>query len=123
MHIVTDPGFWILLVSGLLTVTMVQAVFSPRRVVMSYFGDTLEGPSADIVIRNWAALITLVGAALVAGAILPEFRAPVLLFAGASKLVFIVLVMRYARRPLSRQAGMAIGADCVFILLYAYLLL
>jgi len=49
-------------VSGVLTCTMVYAAIAPQEALRSTFGETLDGPVADIVIRNWGVLITLVGA-------------------------------------------------------------
>jgi hypothetical protein len=43
---------WVMLVSGLLTLTMVQAAFVPQAALRSTFGDALEGPLAEIVVRK-----------------------------------------------------------------------
>ena len=48
---------WVMLLSGLLTLTMVQAAFAPQAALRSTFGDSLQGPLAEIVVRNWGALI------------------------------------------------------------------
>ena len=47
---------WIMLVSGALTCTMVYAAIAPDAALRSTFGETLEGPVAEIVVRNWGAL-------------------------------------------------------------------
>ena len=44
----------IMLVSGVLTVTMVYAAIAPEAALRSNFGDSLSGPIADVVVRNWA---------------------------------------------------------------------
>ena len=43
---------WVMLVSGLLTLTMVQAAFAPQAALRSIFGESLDGPLAEIVVRN-----------------------------------------------------------------------
>ena len=63
MSLVAANIKWIMLVSGALTCTMVYAAIAPQAALRSTFGETLEGPLADIVVRNWGALITLVGRA------------------------------------------------------------
>ena len=51
---------WIMLVSGALTCTMIYAAIAPQAALRSTFGETLEGPLAEIIVRNWAVLITAV---------------------------------------------------------------
>ena len=46
---------WSLLVSGQLICTMVQTVIALQAVLRSTFGETLEGPLAEIVVCNWGA--------------------------------------------------------------------
>jgi cbb3-type cytochrome oxidase subunit 1 len=59
---------WIMLVSGVLTATMVQAAITPDSALQSNFGETVSGPLAHLVVRNWGALIALVGGMLIYGA-------------------------------------------------------
>ena len=47
---------------------MVYAALAPQSALHSIFGSTLDGPLAEIVVRNWGALITLIGAMLIYGA-------------------------------------------------------
>jgi len=61
MSWIVDRIKWIMIVSGALTCTMIYAAFAPEAALHSTFGRTLEGPVAEIVVRNWGALITLVG--------------------------------------------------------------
>jgi len=56
---------WIMLVSGALTFTMLHAAIAPQAALRSTFGEALEGPLAEIVVRSWGVLITLIGAMLV----------------------------------------------------------
>lgn len=109
---------WIMIVSGALTCTMVYAAIDPQAALMSTFGTTLEGPLAEIVVRNWGALITLVGGLLIYGAYHPSIRPLILVIAGLSKLIFIALVLGFGRQYLG-QAGIAIVVDGIFISLFS----
>ena len=71
-----------MLISGALTCTMISAAIAPQRALRSTFGETLDGPVADIVVRNWGALIALVGGMLIYGAFNPPVRTLVLTVAG-----------------------------------------
>jgi hypothetical protein len=108
-----------MLVSGALTFTMIYAAFSPTQALQSAFGESLEGPVANIVVRNWGALIALVGAMLVYGAFRPAVRPLVLVIAGVSKITFISLVLTSGRQFMSHQAGISIAVDSVMVLLFA----
>lgn len=114
---------WIMLVSGILTCTMIFPALAPQAALLSTFGATLpEHPLTEIVVRNWGALITLVGAMLIYGAYNPINRSFILLVAGVSKVIFISLVLIFGSQYLGK-AGIAIGFDSVVVLLYfAYLL-
>jgi hypothetical protein len=113
---------WIMLVSGVLTCTMLYAAFAPEAALTSTFGESLEGPVASIVVRNWGALVGLVGLMLVYGAFSPPTRRVILTVAGASKLTFIVLVLSYGTQFLAYQAGVAVVVDAVWVLVFgAYL--
>ncbi|NQD38580.1 hypothetical protein HPT27_16275 [Permianibacter sp. IMCC34836] len=112
---------WAMLVSGLLTLTMVQAAFAPQAALRSTFGDSLEGPLAEIVVRNWGALIALIGAMLIYGAFRPHVRRLVLAVAGTSKVVFISLILTYGTQYLGK-VGIAVIVDSLMIVLFtAYL--
>lgn len=108
----------IMLVSGALTCTMLYAALAPQAALRSTFGETLEGPLAEIVVRNWGALIALMGAMLIYGAYDPPGRPLVLTVAGLSKLVFIGLVLAHGRQYLGHQAGLAVVIDLVMVALF-----
>ena len=110
---------WLMLVSGVLTCTMLYAAFAPQRALQSNFGQTLEGPVAEIVVRNWGALIGLVGAMLIYGAFNPASRPMALMVAAVSKLTFITLVLVHGQQYLGEQAGIAIAVDSVWVLVFA----
>lgn len=110
---------WVMIVSGVLTCTMIYAAIAPQAALRSTFGETLEGPLAEIIVRNWGALISLVGAMLIYGAFNPGSRPLILTVAGLSKLVFIGLIFTYGMQFLGQQAGIAIAIDLVMVTLFA----
>ena len=119
MSFVVDKIKWIMLVSGALTCTMIYAAIAPQAALQGTFGETLQGPLAEIVVRNWGVLITVVGAMLIYGAYRPESRTLVLTVAIATKSVFIALVLAQGGRYLGQQAGIAVAIDAVWVVLFA----
>jgi len=109
---------WIMVVSGVLTCTMLYAAIAPEAALRSTFGETLEGPLAEVIVRNWAALIALVGAGLIYGAYDPPSRPLILTIAGLGKLIFIGLVLAQGGRYVAHQAGIAIVVDLVMVVLF-----
>ena len=110
---------WVMLVSGLLTCTMFYAAIAPEAALRSNFGEPVEGPVAQIVVRNWGALIGLMGVLLVYGAFSEPVRRTALLVAGASKVVFIALVLSFGQQFLEFQAGVSVIVDSVMVVLFA----
>ncbi len=112
---------WIMLPAGALTCTMIYAAIAPQAALRATFGEALQGPVAEIVVRNWGVLITLIGAMLIYGAYHAPVRPLVIAVAGASKVVFIGLVLAHGGRFLG-TAGIAIAIDAVLVMLFvAYL--
>ncbi|MDP2128501.1 MAG: hypothetical protein Q8K97_14115 [Pseudohongiella sp.] len=83
---------WIMVVAGVLTCTMVLAAVAPQLALQRTFGDTLDGPLANVVVRSWGVLITLVGAMLIYAAFNPVHRKLVLFVAATSKAALIGLI-------------------------------
>jgi hypothetical protein len=110
---------WVMLVSGLLTCTMFYAAVAPDASLRSSFGQTIDGPVAQIVVRNWGALIGLMGLLLIYGAFREPARRIALLVAGASKVVFIALVLSLGQQFLQFQVGVSVVVDSVMVLLFA----
>jgi hypothetical protein len=110
---------WIMIVSGVLTTTMVYAAVAPQAALQSNFGETVDGPLANIIVRNWGALIALVGGMLLYGAFRPAVRGLVLVVSGASKAVFIALVLSEGTRYVSQQVGIAVAIDSLMVLFFA----
>lgn len=109
---------WVMLVSGLLTGTMFYAALAPQASLQANFGASLDGPVANIVVRNWGALIGMVGLALIYGAFQPAARRLVLVLAAGSKIVFIALVLTFGRAFLGHAAGTAVVADSLMVALF-----
>ena len=109
----------LMVVSGVLTLTMVFGLVAPDTALLSTFGATLDGPVADVVVRNWAALIGLMGAMLIYAAPRPELRPLALSIAGLSKAIFIGLMLSHGRLFLGHQAGIAVVVDLVWVAVFA----
>jgi hypothetical protein len=109
---------WIMFVSGALTSTMIYAAITPRDALVATFGEALEGPLAHIVVRNWGALIALIGAMLIYGAFNPAARVLVLTIAGLSKVVFIALVLTFGSQFLGHQVGISVAVDSIMVVLF-----
>ncbi|PZO39432.1 MAG: hypothetical protein DCF19_14335 [Pseudanabaena frigida] len=114
---------WIMLVSGALTCTLFYAAIAPQEALRSTFGVSLDGQLAEIIVRNWGALITLVGAMQIYGAFKSVSRPLILTVSSISKLTFIALVLIYGRQYLGHQAGIAIAIDSVMVLLFVIYLI
>jgi hypothetical protein len=123
MTILTENMQWVLLVCGLLTLSMAQAVFAPRATMRAYFGEAPDSKASDLLMRNWGMLVAAGGALLIYAAFTPEARPVTLVFVGATKLAFITLVLLAGGPFLKRQAGLAIVIDGVMVLLFAASLL
>lgn len=94
---------------------MIYAAIAPQAALLSTFGVSIEGALAEIVVRNWGALIALVGAMLIYGAFNLTSRPLVLTVATISKLFFVALVLIYGQQYLGYQAGVAIAIDMIMI--------
>jgi hypothetical protein len=110
---------WIMLVTGALTCTMIYVAIAPQAALRHSYGDSLDGPLAEIVVRNWGAVIALVGGMLIYGAYDPPARPLILTVAGLSKAVFIGLVLVYGKQYLGNPIGISIVVDTVMVLLFA----
>ena len=112
-----------MLVSGALTCTMFYAAVAPEAAVRSSFGQSIDGPVAQIVVRNWGILIGLMGLLLIYGAFNEQTRRVALVVAGASKIAFIALVLSIGQQFLQFQVGVGVAIDIVMVTLFALYLL
>lgn len=121
MTILTDNMQWVLLVCGLLTLSMAQAIFAPRAVMRAYFGDAPESKATDLLMRNWGMLVAAGGVLLIHAAFTPDARWVALPFVGLTKLAFITLVL--ASGGFRKQAALAVIIDGIMVVLFAAYLL
>jgi O-antigen/teichoic acid export membrane protein len=113
---------WVMVVAGVLTCTIFYAAIAPLPSLQSNFGETIDGPLAQILVRNWGILIGLVGLMLLYGAFNEANRRMALLVAAASKVAFIGLVLTFGQQFLQFQVGTAVIVDSVMVVLFvAYL--
>ena len=110
---------WIMVVSGILTCTMLYPVVSPHEALLKNFGTTYTGPSVEVVVRNWGALIVISGLFVIYAASRPALRAAALLVSGTGEVVFIALTLLYARPLPDGPLGVAVAVDSVIVVLYA----
>ena len=111
----------IMLVSGALTCSMILAFVAPQAGLQATFGTTIDGPIAQIVVRNWGALITMVGGTLIYGAYVPVHRGLILTVAAISKAIFISLILIHGQEYLSVAMPALIFDGIVIALYLAYL--
>ncbi len=113
---------WIMLVSGALTCTMVYAVFVPDAAVTNTFGEPIAGDVANIVVRSWGALVTLMGVILIFGALNPPNRKFAATIAAISKFIWVGLILFLGNQFLG-TAGVVISFDAaVAVILSIYVL-
>jgi len=114
---------WIMLVSGLLTATVFVNAIAPHASLVKSFGQDLEGPLAELLVRNWGILVGLVGLMLVYGAFVPPARRLVLSVAALSKAAFVLLVVTSPGEFLGQPIGTAVIIDSLEVLLFVGYLL
>jgi hypothetical protein len=107
---------WVMLVSGVLTFTTVYGLFAPEAALESMFGASFKGTLESIIVRSWCALVGLIGAVLIYGALNDKSRVLSITVATVSKVIFVSLVMIYGQEFLGK-AGPAIAIDCITIAL------
>jgi hypothetical protein len=57
-----------MVIAGLLTSSMIFAVFAPQTALINMFCEALTEPLAQVVVRSWEFLIFLMGVLLIFGA-------------------------------------------------------
>lgn len=116
MKLINNNMKWIMLVSGALTFSMFFATIAPQEALLSMFGENLKGPLAEVIVRNWGALIALIGGMLMYGAFNIAVRQLVLIVAVLSKLIFITLIII---NGFGQQLTLAISFDAILILIFS----
>jgi len=120
MNILSKNIKWFMVVTGLLTCTMLEAVFSPEMAVGNLFGEQLQGPLANMIVRSWGVLITLTGLMLIYGAFNLENRKFAAAIAATGKIIYVSLVISLGEPYLS-NAALVVGFDMIVaIILFIY---
>ena len=101
---------------GLLTCTMLQTVFAPETAVRNLFGEPLQGALANMIVRSWGVLITLIGLMLIYGAFNPKIRKFAAVIAAFSKMTYVILVISLGD-PYLNNAVLVIGFDSIISLI------
>tara|TARA_B110000240_G_scaffold75788_1_gene86337 strand:+ start:662 stop:991 length:330 start_codon:yes stop_codon:yes gene_type:complete len=96
---------------------MFQAFLFPENGLNMVFGTSIDGPIAEVVVRNWGALIGIVGVLLIFGTFKPHSRPLILVVSAVTKVIFISLILIYGSDYLE-TAGGPIIFDSIAILLY-----
>ena len=122
MNVIIKHFKWVMLVSGVFTITMFYGLFAPQAALDSMFGASFDGTLENIVIRSWSALVGLMGAMLIYGFFSQTHRVFAVLIASFSKIVFVSLVLLYGQQFIGKVAP-AIVMDCIVILLSVVYLL
>ncbi len=86
---------YVLLLSGVFTLTMLYAAIAPEKALESFFGDTLSGNLSLLITRNWGMLIAINGGMLIYAAFKLEVRSLVLFVSIVSKSFFVILNIYY----------------------------
>ncbi len=120
MGLIADNIFWILIVAGALTSTMLAAAVAPRAMFASMFGTVAEGPLGNLLMRNWAFLVGASGLLMIYSAFEEPVRVPAILLSVTGKLMFAWLVFA-GGKALSAARMMAIIDVGISAVLIAYL--
>ena len=107
----------VLVISGLLTLTMLQFVIAPGRSMRSTYGEALEGPLADVIVRGWGLLIGLTGGMLIWAAYHPETRDLAVGAAVISKVFYMGSLLAKGGRFIKGFAGVTVLIDVAMVLL------
>lgn len=114
---------WIMLVAGLLTASVFQYAIAPHSALTADFGHSVEGPLAELLVRNWGVLVGLVGLMLIYGALVPPARRLVLSVAALSKLAFVILTLTVGSAYLAQRIRYAVIIDSLEVLIFVVYLL
>jgi hypothetical protein len=68
LNIIITNIKWTMVIAGLLTCSMIFAVFAPQTALINMFCEALTEPLAQVVVRSWEFLIFLMGVLLIFGA-------------------------------------------------------
>ena len=97
---------------------MVYALFAPEAAMMNTLGVSLSDPAANLIVRSWGSLVSLMGVMMIVGALVPKYRTLVVVIAGTSKSVFVGIFVAFGSQYLG-QAAYVIALDVAVVLAFA----
>ena len=118
MNIIVRNIKWIMLVAGAVTCTTVFAVIAPQDALAGMFGTGLTEPLADLLVRSWGLLVTIMGALLIYGAFKEDSRMLCAVTAGGSKLGFLLLILLFGTEYLDTP-WITVAFDSIVVLALA----
>jgi len=122
LNIIITNIKWIMVTAGLLTCSMLFAVFAPQTALISMFGETLTEPLAQVVVRSWGFLIFLMGVLLIYGAFKPVYRNLCLVIVSLSKVAFIAILLIFGDQYI-KSSAVSLILDSILITLFTYYLI
>ena len=117
MNIIFTNIKWIMVVAGLLTCSMIFAVFAPQTALIGMFGEGLTEPLAQVVVRSWGFLIFLMGTLLIYGAFNPVYRNLAIVLTCISKIAFISLIVIFGGQYIDKSV-ITIALDSVLVVIF-----
>lgn len=117
MNLIVNNIKWIMLIAGLLTCSMIFAVFAPQVTLISMFGEGLTEPLAQVIVRSWGFLIFLMGVLLIYGGFKPVYRNLALVLVSISKIAFISLIVIFGSQYIDKSL-LTIVFDSVLVIIF-----
>ena len=122
MNIIVKNIKWIMLLAGLVTSTTVAAVFVPQETLISMFGTNLTEPLANLVVRSWGFLVSIMGALLIYGAFNEGSRLLCIITAGISKIGFLLLILIFGATYIDKLMVTVVFDSIVVLILATYVI-
>jgi hypothetical protein len=122
MNLIVKNIKWIMLFAGLVTCTTVIAVFSPQETMISMFGTHLTEPLANLVVRSWGFLVSIMGALLIYGAFNEDARMLCAITTCISKMGFLLLILIFGADYIDTLWVTVLFDSLVVSILAAYIL-
>ena len=122
MNIIVKNIKWIMLLAGLVTSTTVAAVFVPQETLISMFGTNLTELLANLVVRSWGFLVSIMGALLIYGAFNEGSRLLCIITAGISKIGFLLLILIFGATYIDKLMVTVVFDSIVVLILATYVI-
>lgn len=122
MNLIVKNIKWIMLFAGVITCTTVVAVFFPQETLISMFGTNLTEPLANLVVRSWGFLVSIMGALLIYGAFNEDARMLCAITTCISKMGFLLLILIFGADYIDTLWVTVLFDSLVVSILAAYIL-